>query len=102
MKDPGMVPRCQAVLNRTVTYGKETVNLLAERSTSMAFSFLNSFLTIVLVLILSIFLYGTFYYAYIPKDVYKLLLDLQPALLVSFLRKTGVKLMHVQCFAYVE
>ena len=77
MKDPGMVPRCQAVLNRTVTYGKETVNLLAERSTSMAFSFLSSFLTIVLVLILSIFLYGTFYYAYIPKDVYKLPLDLQ-------------------------
>ena len=77
MKDPGMVPRCQAVLNRTVGYGKEKVNLLAERSTSMAFSFLNSFLTIVLVLILSIFLYGTFYYAYIPKDVYKMPLDLQ-------------------------
>ena len=77
MKDPGLVPRCQAVLNRTVSYGKETANLLAERSTSMAFSFLSSFLTIVLVLILSIFLYGTFYYAYIPKDVYKMPLDLQ-------------------------
>ena len=77
MKDPGMVPRCQAVLTKTVSYGKETVNLLAERSTSMAFSFLSSLLTIVLVLILSIFLYGTFYYAYIPKDVYKMPLDLQ-------------------------
>ena len=77
MKDPGMVPRCQAVLNKTVSYGKEKVNLLAERSTSMAFSFLSSFLTIVLVLILSIFLYGTFYFAYIPKDVYKMPLDLQ-------------------------
>ena len=77
MKDPGLVPRCQAVLNRTFSYGKETANLLAERSTSMAFSFLSSLLTIVLVLILSIFLYGTFYYAYIPKDVYKMPLDLQ-------------------------
>ena len=77
MKDPGMVPRCQAVLTKTVSYGKETVNLLAERSTSMAFSFLSSLLTIILVLILSIFLYGTFYYAYIPKDVYKMPLDLQ-------------------------
>jgi len=77
IKDPGMVPRCQAVLNKTVSYGKEKVNLLAERSTHVAFSFLSSFLTIVLVLILSIFLYGTFYYAYIPKDVYKMPLDLQ-------------------------
>jgi seipin len=77
MKDPGVIPRCQAVLDRTVSYGKETVNLLAERSTSMAFSFMSSFLTIVLVLILSVFLYGTFYYAYIPKDVYKMPLDLQ-------------------------
>ena len=77
MTDPGMVPRCQALLNKTLSYGKEKVNLLAERSTSMAFSFLSSLLTIVLVLILSIFLYGTFYYAYIPKDVYKMPLDLQ-------------------------
>jgi len=77
MKDFGLLESYNALTGRIVTYTKGKANWMAETSTNLVFSFLSSFLTIILVLTVSVFLYGTFYYAYVPIDVYKVPLDLQ-------------------------
>jgi len=77
MKDPGVVESINVLTGRMVNYTKGKANWVAETSSGLVFSFLSSFLTIILVLTVSVFLYGTFYYAYVPIDVYKVPLDLQ-------------------------
>ena len=50
-------------LERTFKTGKVTAEVLAGKTADLVNSALSTFLTITLVLALSVFLYGTFYYA---------------------------------------
>ena len=77
MTAAGLVPSLQAATSGAVEYSRGKVTRAAERTTGLVLSVLSSILTVLLVLTVSVFLYGTFYYAYIPKDVYKMPLDLQ-------------------------
>ena len=52
-------------------------NCVSEKTIQSVISHLSSFLTLVLVFILSIFLYGTFYYSYTTTPQYEIPLDLQ-------------------------
>ena len=77
MKDPGLVPHIQAVTGNMMEYTRGKANRAAELSTGLVLNLLSSILTIFLVITVSVFLWGTFYYAYVPIDVYKVPLDLQ-------------------------
>lgn len=65
------------LMTRTLELTKERALSLAERSTTVLISFLSSILTMVLVLAVAVFLYATFYYAYMPTDMYKVPLNLE-------------------------
>ena len=77
MTAAGLVPSLQAATSGAVEYSRGKVTRAAERTTGLVLSVLSSILTVLLVLTVSVFLYGTFYYAYVPIDVYKVPLDLQ-------------------------
>jgi len=64
-------------LERTFKTGKVTAEVLAGKTADLVNSALSTFLTITLVLALSVFLYGTFYYAYMPVDLRKLPINFQ-------------------------
>jgi len=64
-------------LERTLKTGKVTAEVLAGKTADLINSALSTFLTITLVLALSVFLYGTFYYAYMPVDLRKLPINFQ-------------------------
>jgi len=55
----------------------ELTTSVIERTIQSVISCLSSFLTVILMFTVSIFLYGTFYYAYIPASEHEIGLDLQ-------------------------
>ena len=75
MKDPR--PSLQAVTSSIMDYTKAKAKQATEISTEVVLSLLSSVLTVVLVVTVSVFLYGTFYYAYVPIDVHQAPLDLE-------------------------
>jgi len=77
MKELGLGPHIQAVTSDIMEYSKGKANRAAELSTGLVLNLLSSLLTIILVITVSAFLWGTFYYAYVPIEVYKVPLDLQ-------------------------
>ena len=77
MKSPEVLQSFHALTGWIVSYSKGKADWLAENTTNLVFSILSTLLTVVLVFTVSVFLYGTFYYAYVPIDVYKVPLDLQ-------------------------
>ena len=62
----------RARIAKTLETTKRKVSIAAGRSTHFAISFVSTILTLVLVLTVAIFLYATFYYAYMPVDLYKM------------------------------
>jgi len=54
-----------------------TTKMLANKSSNMVFSLLSTVLTGILVLVVSVFLYGTFYYAYMPLEMHNLPVNFQ-------------------------
>jgi len=62
---------------RHITKGYEKSKDLAGTSSHVIMSLLSTVLTVVLILAVSIFLYGTFYYAYMPVEMHNLPVNLQ-------------------------
>jgi len=73
----GSFSKSQEHIQRTLTNSKVRVNLLAAKTSDMMVSLLSTILTVVLVLAVSVFLYGTFYYAYMPVEMHNLPVHLQ-------------------------
>ena len=64
-------------LGRHITQGYEKSKDLADTSSQVIMSLLSTVLTVILILAVSIFLYGTFYYAYMPVEMHNLPVNLQ-------------------------
>ena len=62
---------------RHITQGYEKSKDLADTSSQVIMSLLSTVLTVILILAVSIFLYGTFYYAYMPVEMHNLPVNLQ-------------------------
>merc|ERR1719341_1799903 len=73
----GSYTKSQEHIQRTIANSKVRVNLLAAKTSDMMVSLLSTILTVVLVLAVSVFLYGTFYYAYMPVEMHNLPVHLQ-------------------------
>merc|ERR1719341_1382419 len=73
----GSYTKSQEHIQRTIANSKVRVNLLAAKTSDMLVSLLSTILTVVLVLAVSVFLYGTFYYAYMPVEMHNLPVHLQ-------------------------
>ena len=65
--------RVQRTLTKTMVNSK----VMADKTSHLLVSFLSTILTGVLVLAVSVFLYGTFYYAYMPVEMHHLPVHLQ-------------------------
>jgi len=64
-------------IRNTVTNTAAKSKVLTDKSSHMLMSFLSTILTGVLVLALSVFLYATFYYAYMPVEMHHIPIHLQ-------------------------
>jgi len=69
--DPSLAST-RARIEKTLETTKRKVSIAAGRSTHLAISALSTILTLVLVFTVAVFLYATFYYAYMPVDLYKM------------------------------
>ena len=64
-------------VHRTLTKTLANSKAMADKTSHLLVSFLSTILTGVLVLAVSVFLYGTFYYAYMPVEMHHLPVHLQ-------------------------
>eukprot|EP00091_Calanus_sinicus_P015961 TRINITY_DN3507_c0_g1_i11.p1 TRINITY_DN3507_c0_g1~~TRINITY_DN3507_c0_g1_i11.p1 ORF type:complete len:236 (-),score=57.56 TRINITY_DN3507_c0_g1_i11:207-914(-) len=64
-------------VQRTLTKTMANSKVMADKTSHLLVSFLSTILTGVLVLAVSVFLYGTFYYAYMPVEMHHLPVHLQ-------------------------
>jgi len=64
-------------VQRTLTKTMASSKVMADKTSHLLVSFLSTILTGVLVLAVSVFLYGTFYYAYMPVEMHHLPVHLQ-------------------------
>jgi len=64
-------------VRRTLTKTMANSKVMADKTSHLLVSFLSTILTGVLVLAVSVFLYGTFYYAYMPVEMHHLPIHLQ-------------------------
>jgi len=64
-------------VQQTLNSSRMKATLLADKTSRMFLSVLSTILTVVLVLAVSVFLYGTFYYAYMPVEMHNLPVHLQ-------------------------
>merc|ERR1712096_44710 len=62
----------KANIHRTLTNTKVKATVMASKTSHLLVSLLSTVLTVVLVLAVSVFLYGTFYYAYMPVEMHHL------------------------------
>ena len=67
----------KANIHRTLTNTKVKATVMANKTSHLLVSLLSTVLTVVLVLAVSVFLYGTFYYAYMPVEMHHLPVHLQ-------------------------
>jgi len=67
----------RAHLSKTIDNTKFKASYVAEKSTHLAVSFVSTYLTAVLLFAVAVFLYLTFYFAYMPNDLYKIPVSLK-------------------------
>jgi len=64
-------------LTSTVERTRAKAATMAERTSQTVISLLSTLMTFVLIVLTALFLYATFYYSYMPQDIYKLPVHLQ-------------------------
>ena len=64
-------------LTSTVEKTRVRAASVAERTSRTVVSLLSTLLTFVLIVLTAFFLYATFYYSYMPQDIYKLPVHLE-------------------------
>ena len=64
-------------LTSTVEKTRAKAMTVAERTSQTMISLLSTLMTFVLVVLTAFFLYATFYYSYMPQDIYKLPVHLE-------------------------
>ena len=64
-------------LTSTVEKTRAKAATMAERTSQTVISLLSTLMTFVLIVLTALFLYATFYYSYMPQDIYKLPVHLE-------------------------
>merc|ERR1719178_18408 len=64
-------------LTSTVEKTRSKAATMAERTSQTVISLLSTLMTFVLIVLTALFLYATFYYSYMPQDIYKLPVHLE-------------------------
>ena len=74
---PSSMASTQEKIAKTLKKTKMKVSSAAGRTTHLVISFLSTILTLVLVFAVAVFLYATFYYAYVPVNHLKMPVNIQ-------------------------
>ena len=74
---PSSMASTQEKIAKTLKKTKMKVSSAAGRTTHLVISFLSTILTLVLVFAVAVFLYATFYYAYVPVNHLKMPVNFQ-------------------------
>ena len=64
-------------LTSTVEKTRSKAATVAEKTSQTVISLISTLMTFVLIVLTALFLYATFYYSYMPQDIYKLPVHLQ-------------------------